>query len=156
MGFRFEDITDSIKQLQAQGILISKLQVSAALKITGIPTELEAFCDPVYLHQTRQRDARGGILAYPDLPAALKVPCASDTETRTHFHVPLYFEKQGNLSSTTDLLSRDFFQTVFQTGCHHVEIETYTYDVLPDAYKEYGIVRSICREYQWLLERMGR
>ena len=37
----------------------------------------------------------------------------------------------------------------------HLEIETYTFDVLPEELRAQDVAASIAREYEWLLPRLG-
>ena len=67
-----------------------------------------------------------------------------------HFHVPLFFTEAGKLSSTVETLTPDFFQELRQGATSHVEIETYTFDVLPKEIHPGDMVKSIAREYEWV------
>ena len=153
----FEDLSKSLQQLCKAGIVIPKLQISAALKTDSVHAEqLHPFCDTVYLHQTRIRRNDETIIRYPDLPDALALePLNGLSEWRTHFHVPLYFEHHNHLQSTADLLSPDFFTLALESGIRHFEMETYTMNVLPAAMQKMSLEESILREYQWTLERMN-
>lgn len=156
----FEDLCHSLQQLREAGIVIPKLQISAALKTDSAHAEqLRPFCDAVYLHQTKIRRSDGGIRSYRDLPDALdQEPSATGAdpsdEWRTHFHVPLYFDRYNHLQSTANLLSPDFFAQALASDIHHFEIETYTMTVLPDSVRTHALAESIHREYQWTLERI--
>ena len=72
-----------------------------------------------------------------------------------HFHVPLFAAPQGLIGSTADTLTPEFFHELRKGACPHVEIETYTFDVLPQEIHPGDIVKSISREYAWDLERLG-
>ena len=61
----------------------------------------------------------------------------------------------GPLSSTAFALTPDFFQELRTGACSHLEIETYTYDVLPEEYHPGDVVKSIAREYGWTLQHLG-
>jgi len=50
-----------------------------------------------------------------------------------HFHVPLFFQQAGPLGSTVSTLTPDFFHELRGGICAHLEIETYTFDVLPES-----------------------
>ena len=137
------------------------MQLSAALRVMPSPAvmaQLETLCDPVYLHQVKARGADGRVTAYPDLPAALeayKRAPAGASEWRFHFHVPLDFEGAGDLRSTHDGLDAEFFREIARPATAHLEIETYTFNVLPPALRPPSVTESIAREYAWVLKRLG-
>jgi len=171
----FEDPADAATRLLKAGIRIAKVQLSAAMRVkkkgTGVFSsgvsektpaftreKLRKFCDEVYLHQTRVR--RGDrILSYPDLPAALeecaKPQAGESEEWRVHFHVPLFFEEFEGLESTGDLLAGDFGNMLREGITEHLEIETYTFGVLPDSVRPPDLTAAIAKEYQWVLTNCG-
>ena len=70
---------------------------------------------------------------------------------RIHFHVPLFTPHFGVLGSTQSYVA-DVLQHALATGAtHHLEIETYTWDVLPEGLK-LDLLESIGREYDWVLQ----
>jgi hypothetical protein len=93
---------------------------------------LRRFDEPIYLHQVKAIARSGARIAWYDLPDALEeLPNFPDAEeVRVHFHVPLFMQGAGALSSTTSLLTPDFFHELRRGACAHLEIETYTFDVL--------------------------
>ncbi len=160
LAVQFEDLAGSLAELHGKGIRISKLQLSAApvafCRIAA-PEQLTRFCDPVYLHQVKVRDACGGITAWPDLPEALAASRAAgglEGEWRVHFHVPLYFTARDDIRSTSDQLTPEFFTAIRDCGIEHLEIETYTFDVLPPEMRARGVESSIVAEYEWVLARV--
>ena len=160
MAVEFEDLPWSLDQLVAGGIPIGKIHLSSALRLT--PTaenlrRLEAFCDPVYLHQVKARLGHGGIVSFADLPEALeRIPAMPDVrEVRVHFHVPLYFQSHAGLEATSSLLTGQFARLVRRGVCGHLEIETYTFDVLPPELKTADITESIAREFEWVLANVA-
>jgi hypothetical protein len=154
----FEDPTQALARLSRAGIRVGRIQLSSALRITVAPdaTEesaafdrLKTFADPVYLHQVVEEDA-GVFRHYPDLPEALSQSTPSRKEWRIHFHVPLFLERYEELGSTQDDVRTVLALAQSQPITTHLEIETYTWDVLPAALKlELG--ESIAREYSWVL-----
>jgi sugar phosphate isomerase/epimerase len=161
MSLQFEDLGESISRLAAHGIRLSKVQVSAALKIGSFEKSLERvkdFCDPVYLHQVKARMVSGEIRPYEDLPPALSdedILSQKFEQMRIHFHVPLYFSGDRELGSSGSDLSEDFFYAAAGTGCTHFEIETYTFHVLPLHLKRKNLAESITEEYAWVLNRLS-
>jgi hypothetical protein len=114
---------------------------------------LRTFVEPVYLHQVKARAVSGARFSWHDLPDALEeIPNHPEIEElRVHFHVPLFFPGSGVLQSTANALTPDFFHALRGGICPHLEIETYTFDVLPPEVHPGDLVRSISREYSWVL-----
>lgn len=160
MSLQFEDLSKSIALLAKHGIRLSKTQISAALKMRCSEMTLKRlkdFCDPVYLHQIKARMSSNKIRSYGDLSTAL--PCVdvlkqSGEEWRIHFHVPLYFVGDDELSSTETDLRQGFFKNAIACGCDHFEIETYTFNVFPEKFRKKDLVESIAEEYAWVLDRL--
>jgi sugar phosphate isomerase/epimerase len=157
VALQFEEPVDALQTYLSEGIRISKVQLSSALVA---PNTLEArealgaFAEPTYLHQVKVRDAEGVIHSWVDLSEALndlEARAASD-EIRVHFHVPLFFTQAGPLTSTSGTLCPAFFKEIRRRATTHLEIETYTFDVLPKQVHPGDIVRSISREYMWVME----
>ena len=150
----FEQPDFTFRKLRSNGIGIGKIQISAALKILGEGTNrdaiwsaLEQFNEPTYLHQVTEMK-NGTVLTYPDLPIILDKK-DDFKEMRAHFHVPIFLEKFTELYSTQDQIIKvlEYLKTAKITN--HLEIETYTWDVLPDALK-LELTESIIREINWV------
>jgi hypothetical protein len=158
-ALQFEDPLESLRAYRDEGIRISKIQLSAALAAQGGPATWEAlkpFAEPVYLHQVKATTKDGPRLAWYDLPTALEEgPAFPDIEeVRVHFHVPLFFQQVGPLGSTVSTLTPDFFHELRGGICAHLEIETYTFDVLPEALRADDVVKSVAKEYAWVLGQL--
>lgn len=157
----FEEPAATLARLDAAGIRVGKLQLSAALRVPleegpagrdAAHRALHAFADSTYLHQVAQRNRDGSRRAYPDLPHALG--CIDDPaaeEWRVHFHVPIFAEDLAGFSSTQDDLRRLLDLARGGAVARRLEIETYTWDVLPAGLKA-ELVDSIEREYRWVLD----
>lgn len=160
VALQFEDLVDAWRAYQGAGVRISKVQLSAAIAAPCNPetwNALRAFSEPVYLHQVKAVDKSGARIAWYDLPEALEefgnFPGAE--EVRVHFHVPLFMPAFGPLFSTAFALTPDFFRELRSGACSHLEIETYTFDVLPAEHNPVDVVKSIAREYAWVLQHLG-
>ncbi len=158
-ALQYENLADSLRAYRAADIRISKVQFSAALQGAATPetcAALAPFAEPVYLHQVKARARSGAQFAWFDLPTALEeIPGLPDLEeVRVHFHVPLFFTGNGPIASTADALTPEFFQELRSGACSHLEIETYTFDVLPPDVHPGDIVESIAREYAWVLGQL--
>lgn len=160
VALQYEDLVESYRTYIKEGIRISKVQLSAALSAPVTPETLEAlrrFNEPVYLHQVKAITRSGAKIAWYDLPEALdELPNFPDAEeVRVHFHVPLFMQAAGVLGSTASTLTPDFFHELRRGACSHLEIETYTFDVLPEELNAGDVVKSVAREYSWVLGQLG-
>ncbi|EIE98159.1 metabolite traffic protein EboE [Saccharomonospora glauca] len=138
LAVSFADPAREVRRVHDAGLDVVKVQASAALHVEN-PAEdraraaLAEFCEPRYLHQVRELSPTGEVLAADDLDAALTdLPGAGPW--RVHFHVPLHTRPAPPLTSTTDVLV-DAMTALDESGRPrpHVEVETYTWTVLPEA-----------------------
>lgn len=156
LAVQFENLAESLQRLRQHGTAIPKIQLSAALQVTiddASSNVLRLFCDPVYLHQVKVKGPEG-LRSFNDLNDLLAAPPAGQ-ESRIHFHVPLFWPGQPPLQSTVTSLSTGFFRLMASGASEHVEIETYTFDVLPKAIRPGDVIESIAREYAWVLDRLS-
>ena len=150
----FEDPWDSIQSLQREGIAIGKVQLSSALKIrcvdSEIVTRIAPFDEPVYLHQVVARQGTR-LTRYLDLPDALDdvAHTPSGTEWRIHFHVPVFLEELEEFSTTQDFLREILAIHRGAPISQHLEVETYTWDVLPESLRNVSLGAAIARELNW-------
>jgi sugar phosphate isomerase/epimerase len=159
----FEDAAGSVAELRAHGIAIAKLQLSSALRVATLDAagarQLSAFAEPVYLHQVVQKsiDARGRVelRRFADLPEALAQAEASvGTEWRVHFHVPIFLEQMEHFGTTQAFLADILALHRAAPISAHLEVETYTWDVLPPAYRSASLSAAIARELNWVRARL--
>ena len=160
----YEKPAETFAKFKAHGIQVGKIQISAALKLI-IPKEatkratlrrsLQPFAESTYLHQVVGRDSNGVLNMYPDLPVALeKLADAQEDEWRIHFHVPVFLDNYGSFSSTqTDILA--VFKEIKEDPSitQHLEVETYTWEVLPEETK-LSLGESISRELGWVISNL--
>ena len=151
----FEDITDSLNKLVAAGIPIFKLQEAAALWVEALSLELvpelRRFTETIYLSQTSLlRD--GKITKFLNLGEALDAFEANPvkTEMRTHFHVPVFLEELGPFRTTRFAVQDALRMHKAQPLSDHLEIETYTWDVLPPELKTGDIIDYVTRELEFV------
>ena len=136
-------------------ITIGKLQISAGLRLQDVNTvraeSLRPFIDEVYLHQVVENH-NGTINRYSDLPLAFEKLVDDDLprEWRVHFHVPIFLDNLGEFSSTRFFISEALKLHAQDPLSAHLEVETYTWDVLPDAYKTQSLDDAIARELDWV------
>ncbi|CAM4197126.1 metabolite traffic protein EboE [Zobellia roscoffensis] len=153
----YEEPTETFEKFVKAGIAIGKIQVSAALKILSNPSKneeiwkaLALFDEPTYLHQVTEK-VDGKVKTYNDLPIVLEHK-REFKELRAHFHVPIFLERFGALDSTQDHILKVMKYLKEHPVSKHLEIETYTWDVLPSALKK-DLSESIIREIDWFVEK---
>ncbi|SMB77702.1 metabolite traffic protein EboE [Deinococcus hopiensis] len=137
------------------GFQVGKIQLSSALKVT-LPQDrsplreaLQSLDDPTYLHQVVALRQSGDVQGYQDLPSALQhLDDPAAVEWRVHFHVPLFVEHFGKLTSTQQEL-REVLNTLPLWQCNHLEVETYTWQVLPEGMR-LPLRESLLRELRWV------
>ncbi len=154
----YEDAAQSIAALRGAGIAISKLQLSSALRVASLDREslnhLAAFAEPVYLHQVVQRSA-GELRRFIDLPQALEASASAlGAEWRVHFHVPVVLERMQHFDTTQAFLAEILALHRAEPISQHLEVETYTWDVLPPEYRSADLSASIARELNWVKARL--
>ncbi len=160
----FEDPLDFARRMKKQGILIGKVQVTNALAIkqdtqslTETLINLKAFSDEVYLHQTVIKFDDGSKLAFVDLPQALdyvqtQQATKQPLEWRIHYHVPTFLKHLNKCETSQEPLI-DFLRAQQDTPVsEHFELETYTFDLLPDHHQVDGVVANVAREILWARE----
>jgi len=155
----FEEPKTAVGALQGAGIPIHKVQVSAGLRVVPpSPSNRAAllpFAEDVYLHQVVAR-GKGGLRRYADLAPALADPAASsDDEWRIHFHVPLFREELGPFRNTQAFLRELLALQAKEEFTAHLEVETYTWHVLPPEYRGRDVAEDVAREMRWTLEALG-
>lgn len=161
MAVEFEDHAGALANLDRAGIRVPKFQISSALRVPdpspGSPARraLERFAEDTYLHQVVEKSARG-LTRFVDLPDAL---AATDIgpgsrEWRVHFHVPVFLRELGVLDTTQPDLETvlDLVKKRVDPVC--VEVETYTWDVLPAEYRTADMSEAIARELAWTRNRL--
>jgi hypothetical protein len=151
----FEDIPVSLQKLVDAGIPIFKLQEVAAMHIPEVTQKavdaLAQFAKTVYLSQTVQKK-NGVITKFLNLEDAFAA-WKSDPgprEWRTHFHVPVFLEDLGAFRTTRFALEDALRFHKATPLSRQLEIETYTWDVLPDHLKTGDIVDYVVREIEWV------
>lgn len=163
----FEDLEAALARAAAAGVPVVKGQLSSALELPR-PAEnpagcarLRAFAEPRYLHQccALVGDPPRRIAAndLDDLFAGEALHPAFETaaRVRSHVHVPLCWEGDDSLRPTrgerdAELLAR---------ATPHLEVETYTWGVLPSTVRSASggrLEEAIVAELRWAEERLRR
>jgi sugar phosphate isomerase/epimerase len=157
LAVEFEDPARVLTALDAAGIRVPKVQVTAGLRVVigddaqATLEALGAFADDVYLHQVVERREDGSLVRHLDLPQAIAAAhsVTGRREWRVHFHVPVFRERYGLFEGTQAYVA-DLLRLVMERrASQHFECETYTWDVLPEEFRREGIVAGIVREVEW-------
>jgi hypothetical protein len=159
----FEDAERALDRIRGAGVKIGRVQLSSALdipmpadpvEIRRIADRLRPFADATYLHQVVER-RNGELRHYLDLPDALEDRTnTTPKHWRIHFHVPLFTAEYDRLGSTQHYVAEVIRYMLKTKATTHLEIETYTWDVLPPGLK-LDVVESIAREYDWVIGTAG-
>lgn len=165
MAIEYENASKALSQLKKHQIAIGKVQISSAIRIMFAPKDQEVinylslFVDKIYLHQVVQR-FNENIKRFTDLPEALKylkiLPRDANIEWRIHFHIPIFLKKTNIINSTQQHIIETLQYMNKFSVCQHYEVETYTWDVLPNEYKKTSLHESIVRELKWTHSEMKK
>jgi len=160
----YEDPSVALERLRTSELRIGRVQLSSALhvdlpgdaaQLASLAQRLRPFAESTYLHQVVE-NGRHGLHQFPDLDVALDAVAAAQAvarQWRVHFHVPLFIAEYAGLGSTQRYVKDVLDLAGRRPFTHHLEIETYTWDVLPAALK-LDVTDSIVREYEWVLGAM--
>ena len=115
---------------------------------------LESLNEPVYLHQVVGKQA-GKLTRYLDIPDALSVLNNSlGAEWRIHFHVPIFLEEMESFETTQFFLKKILSHHKKKPVTGQLEVETYTWSVLPKRYRKTDINLAIARELSWVKKQL--
>jgi hypothetical protein len=156
----YEEPATVLQKLAQEDIRVGKIQISAALRAplaeadqrATVRQSLQPYDESTYLHQTAFWKTDGTLHQYPDLGPALAVlDDPAYAELRTHFHVPIFTDSYGILQSTNEEIVKTLQLWRDRPFTRHLEVETYTWDVLPD-HNRLSLEESIGRELAWVNE----
>ncbi|MEY4273634.1 MAG: hypothetical protein RL638_582 [Bacteroidota bacterium] len=157
-GVSFDKPAESLQELAAKNISIGKIQISSALRVDLRNQALERiealnqYEEPTYLHQVKALKKDGSYDQFKDLSEALEqFKEGVYDEWRVHFHVPLFLDSYGLLNSTQTEISETLRYHQSHNVTRMMEIETYTWGVLPAEYQE-NIETSVAREITYIQE----
>jgi sugar phosphate isomerase/epimerase len=155
LAVEYEDITESLQKLVDAGVPIVKLQEAAALHMPEVTQQvvdtLKRYSKTIYLTQTIEK-RNGKFTKYLNLEDAFaaweKDP--GPREWRTHIHVPVFLDDLGQFRTTRFAIADALKFHKQKPLSRHLEVETYTWDMLPDSLKTGDIVEYVCRELEWV------
>jgi hypothetical protein len=151
----YENISESLQKLVDAGVPIFKLQEAAALYMPevnqGVVDTLKRYAKTIYLTQTLEKK-NGKMTRYLNVDDAIaafeKAP--GPREWRTHIHVPVFLDDLGQFRTTRFAIADALRFHKQKPLSRHLEVETYTWDMLPESLKTGDIVEYVCRELDWV------
>ena len=155
----YEDIGASLRTLADTGIPVFKLQEAAAVRVPEVTQEkvdaLRQYADSVYLTQTVER-RNGQLTHYLNLEDAFEAweRDPGPREWRTHFHVPVFLDDLVDFKTTRFAIEDALKFHKANKLSPHLEIETYTWDVLPEHLKSGDIVDYVTLELEWVRDQL--
>lgn len=163
LAVEFESAPAALDRITAAGLRLSKLHLSSALRVRPDAAGRQALAslvEPVYLHQVvvGRADSHEVRRRFVDLPDALAdaTPSLPDDEWRVHFHVPLHASPGTPFADTRDHLTAALDWLAAHPGaCAHLEMETYTWEVLPAAWR-LPLGEQLVHEYSWTLDALAK
>ena len=140
----FEEVAKSLDQIEDIGVRINKIHITNALELQNPADNTEGrralleYVEPRYLHQTFAKFNDGRVVYRPDLDSVdiLRQPADEFLQAdawRIHFHVPVYADELGPLKTTRPDLIAALRKVQRLEYAPHLEVETYTWPVMPDA-----------------------
>ena len=165
----FEDPGQSLERLTTAGVPVGKIQISSALTVprpdsVELALVLRDFAEPRYLHQIRTPTPEGHLIGAMDLADILSATfdgcIPKGAPWHIHFHVPLQCGDlaQGALGTTQDAIQSILDQLARDRAHHpHLEVETYTWEVLPAAHRPKdppALTAGLATELEWLESQM--
>ena len=163
----FEDAGAAVGALARAGVRVNKVQVSCAVELEN-PREnaagreaLRRYAEPRYLHQVFAGGPGGAVASAADLTDGLctNPPPAflAADRWRVHFHVPIDADRLGPLGTTKPAVAACLAAVARLSEVPHLEVETYTWDVLPGASVDLvaGLARELIAVEEWRRRGVG-
>jgi hypothetical protein len=151
----YEDIGESLQALVDARVPIFKLQEAAAIRVPSVNDaaveQLRRYAETIYLTQTYER-RNGSLNRYLNLEDAFAAweRDREEAEWRTHIHVPVFLDDLGEFGSTRFAIAEALAFHRRTPLSAQLEVETYTWDMLPPELKTGDIVEYVCRELEWV------
>ena len=154
LAVAFEEPAQALGALAVAGLPVVKTQASCALhaehpRDPATRYALQTFVEPRFLHQTREGLPYGA----DDLDIALSGGLPGHAPWRVHFHAPLHADPRPPLTTTRPVLQATLKELFGGSTAwtDHVEVETYTWQVLPNAPQgDRGLVEGLAAELDWV------
>jgi len=152
----FVNHVNAALSLNKNKIKIGKIQVSSALELVvpkdkfskkNLLKNLLFIRKSSFLHQVTEKDGTK-FITYSDIKYSIKkFVNKTNNILRIHCHTPIYKHAINKLSTTHLDTYNALKYFLFKLNIYHIEIETYTHDLLSDDDK----FESIINEYTWLI-----
>ena len=163
LAVEFEEAQEGLNLLDQEGIRLSKLHLSSALRVKPNAENLRSlsrFVEKVYLHQVIVGQDGRILRRHKDLDMALSSIHSNQEplgdEWRIHFHVPLHASPGNGLEDTRDHVLKTLDWLSQNPGkCKHLEMETYTWEVLPETLRSQEVSQQVAKEYFWTLDTLS-
>ena len=153
----YEDIPASLQKLVDAGVPIVKLQEAASMHIPDVTQKtvdaLQSFAKTIYLSQTCQlKDGKHDLVPQPrgrvrGVPERSRAHASGARTSMCRCSSPTWATDSARRASALEQALAVHKKTPLST---HLEIETYTWDVLPDHLKTGDIVEYVTRELEWV------
>ncbi len=156
----YEDMGVSLQKLVDAGIPILKLQEASAVHVPEVTQDavdvLGRYAETIYLTQTLERK-NGTITKFLNVEDAFAAWNADPgpREWRVHIHVPVFLEDLGAFRTTRFAIEDALQVHKAMPLSRQLEIETYTWDLLPEDLKTGDIVDYVCREIEWVRDQLS-
>lgn len=164
LAVSFADPGEAVAAATAAGVRIVKVQASVALEVTD-PSDASAsvalapFAEARYVHQVRTRPVGDQQYAADDLGDVLNADPAwpADRPWRVHVHIPLHAKPAPPLRATSEVLLSAVSAVLAapQGEQAHLDVETYTWTVLPQSLQPESLVEGIAAELRWAAEHLS-
>lgn len=165
LAVSFADPAGAVAAATAAGVRVVKVQASVALEVPdpaapGATEALAPFAEARYVHQVRAQPREGEeARAADDLPEVLGAenPWPTDRPWRVHVHVPLHARPAAPLRATAEVLTDAVDAVLAAPHGHeaHLDVETYTWNVLPESLRPGSLAEGIAAELRWAREHLA-
>ncbi|MFJ6653417.1 metabolite traffic protein EboE [Microbacterium sp. NPDC091313] len=163
LAVSFADPAAVVAAARDAGVRIVKVQASVALEVPD-PADprtiaaLEPFAEERYVHQVRAGGPGRVVRAADDLPEVLTAadPWPTDVPWRVHVHIPLHARPAPPLRATSEVLASAVAAVASgpDADATHLDVETYTWSVLPADLHPGSLVAGIAAELVWVRENL--
>ena len=167
LAVSYADPAETVARIDDAGIRVVKVQASAALEVPdpadpAARAALAEFAEARYLHQVRtepRADAHPAVIHRADdlVDVLSDESWPADRPWRVHVHIPLHLAPAAPLRATQDVL-RTAVDAVLATehGSEaHLDIETYTWTVLPEGMRPETLADGVGQELRWAADELS-
>jgi len=160
----FEPQDQALAAYRSAGIKVGKVQISSAVRVdfdaiapqqhASAFAQLKSFCEDRYQHQVGIQYADGSTAFFADLPDALAAAQNGTLDAggqwRVHFHMPIHLSSFDHIGTTQDQIASCLQAIQPDDDVQHFEVETYAWDVLPEALRCEQLADGIAQELLWM------